>query len=241
MGISLYVNQQPIEKFINSDGSKLDVVDIWRTLQGEGPFIGTPAIFIRLTGCNLCCPCCDTEYQKRDTFTIQEITTNIRVLSENMIKLVVLTGGEPFRQVLGPFVKTLLDIGYRVQLETNGTLYDDSMKQNQYNPNLSIICSPKAQVKESLKPHITALKYILRAGYINPNNGLPTQVLGNNFRPEYPWTDFVSSGKKVYVQACDEGEGNEEQTRENLFVTVESAMRFGYIFTPQLHKMIGLP
>ena len=55
-------------------GNSLEVVDLWQTIQGEGPFAGMRAIFIRLAGCNLQCPFCDTDYtSKRETLEVRMI------------------------------------------------------------------------------------------------------------------------------------------------------------------------
>ena len=53
-------NGQPIEKVQRTFDGTLEVHSIFKTIQGEGPFCGTPAVFIRLAGCNLQCPWCDT-------------------------------------------------------------------------------------------------------------------------------------------------------------------------------------
>ena len=56
-------NQKPRKQKLCS-GSSLDAVEIFAFLQGDGPLLGVPAIFIRLRGCNLACPLCDTNYSR---------------------------------------------------------------------------------------------------------------------------------------------------------------------------------
>ena len=58
-------NTQPAEKQVKSSGLILAINSIFYTIQGEGPFAGSPAVFVRLAGCNLQCPMCDTEYTSR--------------------------------------------------------------------------------------------------------------------------------------------------------------------------------
>ena len=71
------LNTQPIEK--RHHKVDLEVHSIFYTIQGEGPFCGTPAVFIRLAGCNLQCPSCDTNYtSKRRTMTAEEIVNEVR-------------------------------------------------------------------------------------------------------------------------------------------------------------------
>ncbi|KUH36518.1 MULTISPECIES: 7-carboxy-7-deazaguanine synthase QueE [Streptomyces] len=101
------------------------------TFQGEGPSCGHPAIFIRLSRCNLTCESCDTkETWDWSRFKPQEVSTRESVqdlvawVRPSPVELVVITGGEPLLQQrnLVPLVRRLLDEGRRVEFETNGTV-----------------------------------------------------------------------------------------------------------------------
>src|SRR5262245_30518232 len=95
------LNHQTKEKSEASYGSALYVNSIFQTIQGEGPLSGERAIFLRLAGCNLQCPLCDTEYTKRNEWSIETVVDKIieNQFPENRHnQLVVITGGEPFRQ-----------------------------------------------------------------------------------------------------------------------------------------------
>ena len=106
----------------------LNLSEIFCSLQGESTFVGLPCVFVRLAGCNLDCSYCDTGYAKtidnNDNVSIQEIVDRV---SDYGVPLVELTGGEPLVQVL--FLEELLPIlkrfGYKIYLETNGTLYNE--------------------------------------------------------------------------------------------------------------------
>ena len=108
------LNIQPIEKLAHPVDGKLDVHSIFFTIQGEGPFTGHPAIFIRLAGCNLQCPKCDTDYtSKRSRMLYQDILGEVRRLTPKTHKnrtLIVITGGEPLRQDLHMLLD-LIDYG----------------------------------------------------------------------------------------------------------------------------------
>lgn len=74
---------------------KWPVIEMFESIQGEGPRIGTPSIFIRVAGCNLRCPACDTKYsweRIEPTWTLDQIELNLRYATG---KDIVLTGGEP--------------------------------------------------------------------------------------------------------------------------------------------------
>lgn len=227
------VNLQLTEPPVRDDGRSLEVVMVWPTIQGEGPFVGRPATFVRFAGCNMQCPACDTDYTTgRTAFGIDDLAAMVDSCSVGN-SLVVLTGGEPLRQNLIPFVLRLVGMGKTVQIETNGTLH-----QMLPWPAVSLVCSPKTQtINQRLMPHINALKYILDADKINPQNGLPLDTLGYDGPPAYPWPDFNS--RNVFVQPKDEGDPL--KNRRNLDACIRSCMTYGYRLSVQLHKIIGMP
>jgi 7-carboxy-7-deazaguanine synthase len=101
----------------------MQITEIYKSLQGESTHAGLPCVFVRLTGCNLRCSWCDSEYtfQGGRKMTSEEILDEVKRLSPNG-GLVEITGGEPMLQEreLLPLMRQLLDAGYRVLLETSG-------------------------------------------------------------------------------------------------------------------------
>lgn len=104
------------------------------TFQGEGPSCGTPALFIRLSRCNLTCTWCDTPYtwdwsrfDSRREATWQSVRDLVSWARSSDVELVVITGGEPLIQQrpLAVLVQGLLAAGKRVEFETNGTIAPD--------------------------------------------------------------------------------------------------------------------
>ncbi len=124
------MNSQPIHK--QDLSQTLLVKEIFTSIQGEGPFVGHPATFVRLGRCNLQCSFCDTDY----TSDLTEMSVT-QIISECDKELVVITGGEPFLYDLTELVNTLNSRRHKVQIETNGTL------KGRYNA--YIVCSPKTQ------------------------------------------------------------------------------------------------
>jgi 7-carboxy-7-deazaguanine synthase len=101
----------------------MQVTEIYKSLQGESTHAGLPCVFVRLTGCNLRCSWCDSEYtfqggRKMDSEAVRD---EVMRLSPNG-GLVEITGGEPMLQEreLLPLMRQLLEAGYRVLLETSG-------------------------------------------------------------------------------------------------------------------------
>ncbi|MCB0338342.1 MAG: 7-carboxy-7-deazaguanine synthase QueE [Bdellovibrionales bacterium] len=123
---------------------KLNISEIFFSLQGEGPRLGQPVVFIRLSGCNLRCKWgknkCDTPYTswepETNFYSIEEVLSLV-ALYRNKTSRVVLTGGEPtIHPGINELVVQLVREGYRLDLETNGTgpiseLFD------------LVVCSPK--------------------------------------------------------------------------------------------------
>jgi organic radical activating enzyme len=102
----------------------LKTIDVFASVQGEGLRQGEPTIFVRLAGCNLRCPFCDTKYAwgRGHAQTVAEIAERVHTLWRGFpARWVCLTGGEPLRQNLGPLVRRLKKAGLSVQVETNGT------------------------------------------------------------------------------------------------------------------------
>lgn len=237
-------NEQPAEPVLANaphdhplfEHPLLDIVKIWETIQGEGPNIGEPCVFIRLAGCNLRCNFCDTDYTTdRHQCGADVILDHIRKKFHRHIKLLVLTGGEPFRQPIGPFIREACARGFRVQIETNGTIYrnDIPWELTEWGQ-LQIVCSPKTPLlSRELEDHITAFKYVLDEHNVCPNDGLPSRTL-MSARPARPSNPHIP----IYVQPMDAHE--EEQNARNIAAALGSCFTFGYRFSYQVHKAVGL-
>src|ERR1700685_613848 len=101
----------------------MQITEIYKSLQGESTYAGLPCVFVRLTGCNLRCSWCDSEYTFTGgrKMTIADVAGEVRRLNPGG-GLVEITGGEPMlqeREVV-PLMQHLLDQGYKVLLETSG-------------------------------------------------------------------------------------------------------------------------
>lgn len=237
------MNTQPIEKRVVFGGT-LAIHSIFKTIQGEGPFAGHRAVFVRLAGCNLQCPACDTDYTSTVTQMTPNEVKNAVLFSSQETTLVVITGGEPFRQNITSLVHALLSAGHTVQIETNGTLSPPeglppyvSTDTNKTNI-CFIVCSPKTgKVNKQLQPLICAYKYVVAHDSVADFDGLPLLALDHSAEPFVARPDSNYKGP-VYIQPCDDKD-NAINTL-NLQACVESVLRHGYILQLQIHKLIGV-
>jgi 7-carboxy-7-deazaguanine synthase len=100
---------------------RINISEIFYSIQGESTYAGLPCVFVRTAGCNLRCKYCDTEYAREggDAMEIKDILDKVASFG---VKLVEVTGGEPLHQDNVPgLVSGLLDAGYEVLVETNGS------------------------------------------------------------------------------------------------------------------------
>lgn len=117
---------------------KIKVSEIFTSFQGEGPYIGTPATFLRLYGCNLNCPWCDTDISTYEMLSVDDVAEILMTQMEfNNINLLVITGGEPTLQMeeIKRLIKEIPE-DIKIQLETNGSIFE-------YLPEIEYVISPK--------------------------------------------------------------------------------------------------
>ncbi len=133
----------------------LALAEIFYSIQGEGAFSGTPAVFVRLAGCNLSCDFCDTDYSLKFLASVDEVVSRVRDIGAQC-PMVVLTGGEPLAQTeASALIAALRANGKRVHIETNGTIYVDV-------PNdVWVTVSPKERVDPRMARRADEVKLIV--------------------------------------------------------------------------------
>lgn len=100
----------------------LQLAEIFYSVQGEGTWTGTPAVFVRLAGCNLACSFCDTDYALKFVAPVADVVARVRA-EGGSCPMVVLTGGEPLAQTAASaLIDALRADGRRVHIESNGTI-----------------------------------------------------------------------------------------------------------------------
>ena len=168
------------QSFFKDAGDRLFVTSIFTTFQGEGPYRGEPAVFVRLAKCQLACSFCDTFFDDGDWMTIDEIDTKIAksisdsfsgnvplwadvvyggpgsdpVKKRNMV--LVLTGGEPMLQKnIVPFLEHMNTQFAKTQIESNGLIVQNIPRET------TLVVSPKCSEKNG-KP----------VKYLEPNKAM---------------------------------------------------------------------
>lgn len=194
-------------KFFANARDKLMVTSVFYTLQGEGPYAGRPAVFVRLSKCNLACDFCDTTFERGDWINCQSLASRVRSMIHDKFAAypdaahrlnmcgVVITGGEPTLQInLGPFCDLLRDLAF-VQIESNGTLYPTALPTF-----VTLVVSPKVigdgqkmryfEPMESVQARADCLKFVVSGSAMSPYYGIPQWAFA--WRDKYKKPIYIS-------------------------------------------------
>lgn len=133
----------------------LQLAEIFYSIQGEGAYAGTPAVFVRLAGCNLACDFCDTDYSLKFLASVDEVVARVRAAGGSC-PMVVLTGGEPLAQSEATaLIDALRSDGRRVHVESNGTIAADLP------PDVWLCVSPKERLNARMARRADEVKLIV--------------------------------------------------------------------------------
>ena len=213
------------------------VNEIFFTLQGEGAHSGIPAIFVRLSGCNLQCPWCDTEFEQYEIMSAEQIIKTALSLyaydNEGRRKMLVLTGGEPSLQVDQPLIDALHKADFYICIETNGTRpLPDGIDW--------ITCSPKLIYKRNQNP--VPSKLALRK--VNEVKVVFTGEYDPNIWREYLEAEhwllqpLRYNGEWMLESGIDEWE---DDRNDNLIETTQDILSHPiWRLSVQLHKIVGI-
>ncbi len=200
----------------------LEVTEIFCSLQGEGPFSGEPATFVRLSGCiEPFCPWCDTMYACENSGTVMEVDEVYLQIEQLKTELVVITGGEPFLQWeagLQQLEALLLTHKYRVQYETGGKVAIPTATKG------ICVCSPK---------------FIDNRWVFDEDNLKRAQVfkfvVDNDFRVVQEFVQrYTISPKNIFIMP--KGTSREEQLEK--FPDIWSfCVENNFRFSPRLHVL----
>jgi len=208
----------------------MKVSEIFFSIQGEGINIGKPAVFLRLQGCNLRCSWCDTKYTWGNDYkklALNEVKEQIKKFDCDRL---VITGGEPLLQDVE--VKRLIDLlpGYKIEIETNGTIYPQWA-----NYGILFNVSPKPPSSEN-NPSIAYNKDVLKS--FNKINSVFKFVVQN--KDDFKWMKKVIKEcglNKEKVIVMPEGKTSQEIVRSALAV-IEEIKKEKFRIIPRLQVLL---
>jgi 7-carboxy-7-deazaguanine synthase len=133
----------------------LQLSEVFYSIQGEGTWSGTPAVFVRLAGCNLACDFCDTDYSLKFMAPVEDVVALVRAEGGDC-PMVILTGGEPLAQSETlQLIEALRRDSRRVHIESNGTIFTDLPRD------VWLCVSPKERVDERMAARADEAKLIV--------------------------------------------------------------------------------
>lgn len=169
----------------------LKVIEIFESIQGEGKWMGTPVTFIRLAGCNLHCPWCDTKESWGDVGGGMLVDEIIEKVTAYRPMHVVITGGEPTLQLdeLNTLIGALRDRGYYTGIETNGT---NSLKLSRIH---WVTCSPKPESDYLIACSCDEIKLVITEDFneatlkriATKHNDIPIWLQPDGFNMQAMW------------------------------------------------------
>jgi 7-carboxy-7-deazaguanine synthase len=212
----------------------LRISEVFASVQGEGVSVGTPSVFVRLQGCSVGCVWCDTKYSWASAggheTTLEALLAEMTALkAEN----VVITGGEPLEHpAFASLVNVLKAAGYRIEVETAGTVIPPDVPVDQWNVSLKLAHSG------------VAAEVRLRAEAIDAFRDLPA------------WFKFVVAtqddvNEALEIQAAHRlpserillmplGMRREEQ-QARMPLVIDWCRHHGFRFSPRLHILVWGP
>jgi organic radical activating enzyme len=198
----------------------LRITEIFHSIQGEGYHAGTPAVFVRGTGCNLACDFCDTDFSPRERLTPSGILERIAAFP---CRFIVLTGGEP---TLQPGFRALVELlharGYYVTMETNGSSEDTFGVD-------WVTVSPKLSQKG---------KWVLKRAQ---ELKLVYEGQDLSFYEDSAFEHYFLQPKEIRTAPWGGGERDLERSRYERERTVQAVLgRPNWKLSIQLHKELGL-
>ena len=179
------------------------IVEVFYSLQGEGHRTGEPSLFVRFAGCNMACSMmpgpkspggfdCDTDFAPRRQMTAQEIVEECASLSRSC-GWVVLTGGEPLLQYDAELSTALFQAGYKVAIETNGTVPLSKALACDW-----LTVSPKVAEADLMVTHADEVKYVCWPGMALPK---PTVHAAHLFL-QPAWRDDPKAATAHAIELC---------------------------------------
>lgn len=222
---------------------KARISEIFRSIQGEGKYLGMPQVFVRFAGCNLACRWCDTDFIEKEQLDEVQLIERIKGLMPGCHS-VSLTGGEPLVQI--EFLESLLPLigkeDVKIFLETNGTLPDELEKILQY---LDIVSMDmKLPSSAGCDEYWQEYKDFLRIAVGSPKRDVYVKIVvasGTSQKDFVTAVDLISSIERA-VPLIIQPEFSEQDDLSKVcqeYLGRASCKLNDVRIIPQVHKMMG--
>lgn len=233
---------------------KLRINEIFYSIQGEGTYVGCPAIFIRFSGCNLKCSFCDTRHKSYFELTEDELIHSVKEeltrlgyssFEENFILKeqlqLIMTGGEPLLQLSLSLVKKFIMLGFIVCIETNGSKELMSKEREVEIKNILNLCAvtvcPKIKdTSEEILMRAQCLKILCPITSVG-------KLSENTIRD---MVNIIYSFVELVFQPINPGSVLSLEYRNNLKVAINLSREWGIKYNemwrvvPQVHLYLGV-
>jgi organic radical activating enzyme len=201
------------KRFVGEPLETLVVTSVFYSLQGEGPFTGRPAVFIRLSHCQLACGFCDTFFDHGDRLSFDGLDDEVAmVCPDTFSPILVITGGEPMLQTnLAPYLKRQVANGVfnQIQIESNGLILRGLP------PSVHLVVSPKCAEKHGKPTHYLqpgqgtllradSMKFVLNSDPASPYHEIPVWA--------FQWADIT--GRVLYASPMAEYRAYPDRSQE---------------------------
>jgi len=228
--------------------ASLLVNEIFETIQGEGSFTGTPAIFVRLQGCPVGCPWCDTQHTwdilpeneksaERILVKTEDTPTYFASDAQNLFQIitrqaytakhVVITGGEPCMFDLTSFTQILVENGYSTQIETSGTYHIKCHDQTWVTVSPKIDMRANMPILPQAMQRANEIKHpVAMQKHIDELDALLLESYGQHFNTN-------NTMPKIYLQPIS-------QLPRATDLAVATCIKRNWCLSVQLHKYIGV-
>ena len=190
--------------------------EIFYSLQGEGFHTGTPAVFVRFSGCNLKCAFCDTRHQEGVSMSLEAIIAEI--IKYPLAPMVILTGGEPSLFINEGFVAAIKkETGKYVAIETNGThILPTNLDWITFSPKTGF---DGGDVEPCVLTRCDELKVVYLGQDLSQYNGIKAH--------------------HRFLQPCFSA--NESQCQANITACVDAVLSHpGWRLSLQVHRFVGI-
>jgi 7-carboxy-7-deazaguanine synthase len=213
-------------------GTTLAISEIVSSLQGEGQYTGYPTTFVRLYKCNIFCKFCDAKYALKGKKKRMSVETILEYIFKMGNEYVCITGGEPLLQdAVFCLIYDLVDRGYHVSIETNGTIpIDESTYHRSYIYDMDIKCPSSGYSDKNIYNNLLNLQCDDEVKFVITDYN--DYIFAKEILAKYP-----TVAQKIFSPVFDkDNHSNADQLAQWILEDKIPGVKLGV----QIHKLIGI-